>query len=103
MKKESEKLEIAAQNIFGICPMCGEHTMLFESKYSVYRLSPAGWITNQTDSKTSFKIVCPSCGYNYDVKVTPFGLATINSELTEEYENRNPILKDNPLGKITID
>lgn len=100
--KEKEKIEVAAQNVFGICPMCAEHTMLLESKYSAYRLSPSGWITNQTDSKTSFKIICPKCGYCYEVKVTPFGLAPIHSELEEEDENRNPILKDNPLGKITI-
>lgn len=101
-KDKEEKIEIAAQNIFGICPICAAHTMLLESKYAAYRLSPSGWITSQTDSKVFFKIVCPKCGYVYSVKVTPFGLAPINSELDEEYENRNPILKDNPLGKIII-
>ena len=100
--ENNEKIEVAAQNIFGVCPMCAAHTMLFESKYSAYALSPSGWITKQTDSKVYFKIVCPDCGYTYNVKVTPFGLAPVNSELEDEYENRNPILKDNPLGKITI-
>ena len=38
-----DKLEIAAQNIFGICPMCAEHTMLLESKYSAYRLYGKKW------------------------------------------------------------
>ncbi|MBQ8131000.1 MAG: hypothetical protein IJ193_00750 [Bacilli bacterium] len=96
----SKKLvEIAALNKFGICPMCNAQVMLLKSEYSAYRLSESGWITSQTDSKTEFKIVCPECGFVYDVEVTPYGLSAKGAKIEEDIEPRKPIL-DNPIGKL---
>ena len=102
-KNNKELLEVVAQNKFGICPMCNSPTMLLRSNYSAYHLSESGWITSQTDSKTEFKIVCPECGFVLEVQVTPYGLAPLRSELTEEEELRNPILTDNPIGTVIME
>ena len=102
MSKEKGLIEVAALNKFGMCPMCNKQVMLLKSEYSAYKLSESGWITSQTDSKTEFKIVCPHCGYVYEVVVTPYGLSAKGAKIEEEYEPRKPIL-NNPIGTIVVE
>ena len=99
---KKDLIEVAAVNKFGICPMCNKQVMLLKSEYSAYKLSESGWITSQTDSKTEFKIVCPECGYVYDVVVTPYGLSSKGAIIEEKYESRKPIL-NNPIGTIIVE
>ncbi len=101
MKEKKDLIEIAAVNKFGVCPMCGERTMLLKSEYSAYTLSESGWITAQTDSTSDFKVVCPKCEFVYDVVITPYGLSAKGAIIDEDHETRKPIL-NNPIGTVVV-